>query len=217
MGFMKFDKQRYKICDWKHPGILHWILNPGCSVVELVIGQRVAKISLVDRMSDKPRFEKSYIPCPHCDTLHDERTWSFENGTGGGNWFGLYCPKCGNIIPCIMNITTALILAFLFSIWGWFRGSLKESWLRKQPERFKNLDLVHTYNPYAGYGWVREGMIFGFLMVLWGSLVTPYLSEQPYSWSNVGEQVIPAIIQGVLFGLGMKIYFGKRGKPDLQV
>lgn len=209
---MEFNKKRYKVYDWKHPGILHWLINPGCSIVELIFGQRVAKISLLDRESDKPRFERTYVPCPHCNTLHDGRTWSFENGTATKNWFGLYCPKCGNIIPCLMNFTSFLILALLFPIWGWFRKSLKENWLKKQADRFKNMDVKQTYNPYAGYGWVGEGFVTGFLMLLFKSIVEPYFSEQPHSWDIVRENILPALLFGLLVGLIMKIYFSKKGK-----
>ncbi|MBK9106904.1 MAG: hypothetical protein IPM92_00615 [Saprospiraceae bacterium] len=209
---MEFDKKRYKVYDWKQPGTLHWLLNPGCAVVELFFGQRVAKISLLDRESDKPRFERTFIPCPHCHTLHDGRTWSVENGTGFKNWFGLYCPKCGNIIPCLMNFTSFLILALLFPIWGWFRKSLKENWLKVQPDRFKSLDIEKTYNPYAGYGWIKKGFVTGFVYFLFKSLVEPYFSEQAFSWDTVKGNILPAFIFGFLFGLCMKIFMSKRGK-----
>ena len=53
-----------------------------CNVFELILGQRIPKINLEDRTSDKPRLERSYVPCPHCETLYDSRTWSTKTGTG---------------------------------------------------------------------------------------------------------------------------------------
>ena len=85
------------------------MLNPGLAINELILGQRVPKIMLIDQISDKPFMERTYVPCPHCDTYHDGRTWSQQNNTAFKNWFGLYCPNCGDIIPCIRNWTSALI------------------------------------------------------------------------------------------------------------
>jgi hypothetical protein len=54
--------------------MLHWILNPGLAINELILGQRVPKVRLEDKTIDKPRIERVLIPCPHCETLHDGRT-----------------------------------------------------------------------------------------------------------------------------------------------
>jgi len=75
-------------------------------------------------------MEWTYVPCPHCHTLHDGRIWSAKNGTHRRNWFGYYCPECGKIIPCIHNGLAFLLLAITFPIWGWFKDDLKEKWLQ---------------------------------------------------------------------------------------
>lgn len=122
-----FDESKYKIYTWKHWMILHFILNPGLAFNELILGQRIPKISLEDKTSKKPRAERSYVPCPHCDTLHDGRIWSADNGRAFKNWFGLYCPECGGIIPCVMNVTSYIILALTLPVWGWFKDDLKKT------------------------------------------------------------------------------------------
>jgi len=71
-------------------------------------------------------MEWTYVPCPHCHTLHDGRIWSAKNGTHRRNWFGYYCPECGKIIPCIHNGLAFLLLTITFPIWGWFKDDLKE-------------------------------------------------------------------------------------------
>ena len=43
---MEFNKEKYKIYTWKNWMVLHWILNPGLAINELILGQRVPKISL---------------------------------------------------------------------------------------------------------------------------------------------------------------------------
>jgi hypothetical protein len=35
---MNYDKKKYKIWDWKSPVILHWIINPGLVINELILG-----------------------------------------------------------------------------------------------------------------------------------------------------------------------------------
>ncbi|MGK0413746.1 MAG: hypothetical protein ACJA1B_001954, partial [Polaribacter sp.] len=111
---MEFDKEKFKVYSWKNWMMLHWILNPGLAINELILGQRIPKISLEDKISDKPRMERSFIPCPHCKTLHDGITWSTQNRTAFKNWFGLYCTNCEKIIPCLMNAFSFILLAITF-------------------------------------------------------------------------------------------------------
>ena len=101
---MKYDSKKWKVYTWKNWMMIHWMINPGLVINELILGQRVPKVTLEDKESNKPRIERSYVPCPHCEKLHDSRTWSTQNNTGFKNWFGLYCNNCGKIIPCLINI-----------------------------------------------------------------------------------------------------------------
>ena len=78
---MEFDKDEYKVYTWENGMVLHWILNPGLAINELILGQRVPKVSLEDRASDKPMIERSFVPCPHSEKIHDGRTWSTQTGT----------------------------------------------------------------------------------------------------------------------------------------
>ena len=128
---------------------------------------------LIDKTSEKPLMERTYIPCPHCETLHDGRTWSKENGTATKNWFGLYCPECGGIIPCLHNATFYLLMVLTYPIWGWFKKSWKEKWLKKLPpyqgggemiatvtfEKTTYADLPHKFE--AGTPNISGGIAFG--------------------------------------------------------
>lgn len=38
--------------------MLHWILNPGLAINELILGQRVPKVSLEDKSVDKPELKE---------------------------------------------------------------------------------------------------------------------------------------------------------------
>ena len=62
---MDFDKNKYKVWKLPHPMLIHWILNPGLAFNELILGQRIPKITLIDKTSDAPLMERQYVPCPH--------------------------------------------------------------------------------------------------------------------------------------------------------
>ena len=58
---MEYDKTKFKIWTWKNPIMLHWIINPGLVINELLLGQRVPKIMLIEKDSTKSLQEKTKI------------------------------------------------------------------------------------------------------------------------------------------------------------
>lgn len=209
---MNYNTDKYKVYTWKNPLVLHWIINPGLAINELVFGQKVPKVSLVDKTSDLPFIERSFVPCPHCNALHDQRTWSTQNGTAFKNWFGLYCKSCGKIIPCVYNLFSLLILALTFPIWGWFRKSLKENWLSKQAQRFENLDFEKIPNPFDKNNWFLSGLKWGLFMFVFMHLIWPFLEGTSMTWINLAKGVIVWTLSGLAFGYTMKMYTTKKGK-----
>ena len=121
---MNYDKTKYRKIDWKHFMMFHWIINPGLMINELIFGQRVPMVMLMERNTKKAWAERFKVPCPHCNNIHDNRTWNLTNKTMFKNWFGLYCPACSGVIPCLMNIGTFVVLAVSSPIWYWFRKPL---------------------------------------------------------------------------------------------
>lgn len=212
---MEFDK-KYTVYTWKNWMYLHWIINPGLVINELILGQRIPKITLVDKTSNKSKLESSYIPCPHCNTIHDAKTWSTTNKTAFKNWFGLYCPNCDNIIPCLINIFSYLILAITYPIWGWFKKPLKSSWLEKQPERFKNLDLESKPNPFAGKGWIKIGFSWGFFMFVFMTIVFPLSQGEEITLLKTLIGIPVWIIASLLFGYTMKLLMGNPQKKKIN-
>ena len=99
---MQYDKNRYQIEGLPRPRVLFWILNPFMMIFELILGIRLPKVTLIDKESDASLAERSYVPCPHCQTLNDDRIWA--KGHALGHWFGLVCPNCHQIIPCLWNL-----------------------------------------------------------------------------------------------------------------
>ncbi len=207
---MDFNKEKYKIYTWKNCLMLHWILNPVLAINELILGQRIPKIRLEDKTIDKSRFEKTFIPCPHCETFHDGRTWSIENGTAFKNWFGLYCKNCGNIIPCLTNWLSFLILIITFPVWGWFRKSLKAKWLEKQPKRYENIDIESVQNPFSKKNWIKTGLIWGMFMFLIISIGSPYFSGQEITWKTLLSGFVTWIIGGLVFAYIMKLFMKRK-------
>jgi hypothetical protein len=83
--------------------VLHWIINPGLAFNELVLGQTIPKVMLIEKEGERPLFQRSLIPCPHCNTLHSGLKWTAKNKTAFKNWFGIYCDHCSGIIPVQRN------------------------------------------------------------------------------------------------------------------
>ncbi len=203
---MNFDKSRYKVYTWKNWMMLHWIINPGLAINELILGQRVPKVSLEDKTIDKPRIERTLIPCPHCNALHDGRTWSTQNGTAFKNWFGLYCMDCGGVIPCLTNALSIIVLVVTYPIWGWFRKGWKAKWLEKQPERYKDIDIEHIPNPFDKKNWIKTALQWGFFMFLFMEILFRYFIDgKEINLESILKGLIIWTISGLTFGYVMKL------------
>jgi hypothetical protein len=214
---MTFDTNNYKVYTWKNWMMLHWILNPGLAINELLFGQRVPKISLEDKTLNKPRFERSFVPCPHCHTLHDSRTWSAQNGTHFQNWFGLYCKDCGQVIPCLMNGLTFIVLTLTFPLWGWYRKSLKKKWLAKQPQRYQNIDIEQVENPFFGRKWMINGISWGLFMYLIMAILVPLAEGSSITLSKTSLELLFWTIGGLWYGYIVKLITNDSGTKQIKI
>jgi hypothetical protein len=197
---MNYDTQKYKIWNWKNPMMLHWIINPGLAVNELLLGQRVPKVMLIEKDKSKPLPERSFIPCPHCHTLHSGLKWSVQNKTAFKNWFGLYCDHCGGIIPCLWNATSLVLLALTFPLWYWFKDRWKQRWLEVQQEKFsKPLQLSKPE-----FVWWKTGLGFGLSMFVGVDLLFPLLDGSGISGIKLLIGIPIWIVVGLAFGRIMK-------------
>ena len=211
---MKYDKIKYKIWDWKSPVILHWIINPGLVINELILGQTIPKVMLIEREGDKPFFERSLVPCPHCGTLHNGLKWSFQNKTAFKNWYGFYCDNCGKIIPPQRNLTSLLILTITFPLWGWFRKTLKENWLKKQPERYKNINLELPKKKNTTKNWLKSGLFFGLFMYVMMTFIFPLIEQESINIKQILISIPLWLIAGLGWGYTMKIWVNKKEKKS---
>ena len=212
MKNMEYDKTKFITKTWKHWTMIHWILNPGLVVNELILGQRVPKIQLIDKTTNKPLMERQFVPCPHCENLNDGRLWSKKNGFG--NWFGLYCPNCGKTIPCLRNLTSLIVLILTFPIWIWFVKRLKKNWLSKQPARFENIKLEET--TYENTSWLKLGFGWGGFMYVFMTLVNPLIDGDKINLKMILIGIPIWTIAGLGFGYTMKYLMGKRVKSETK-
>ncbi len=194
--------------------MIHWIINPGLVVNELIFGQRIPKIILIEKDSKKSYAERSFIPCPHCNTIHSGLKWSEQNGTAFNNWFGLYCDHCGKIIPCLWNVTSLVILAATFPIWHWFKDRWKERWLKTQKEKFsKPLNLTMP-----DVKWWTIGLRFAVGYFIIERLITYLIMQEDFIWKKLVGHIIGSLILGLIFGYVFKnMVLKKPGKSNKTV
>jgi len=211
---MNYDKEKYKIKDWKSPEILHWIINPGLVIPELIFGLAIPKVMLIEREGDKPFYQRSFIPCPHCGALHPGVKYSTQNKTALKNWFGLFCDNCKGIIPIQRNLTSLIILTITYPIWGWFKKSLKQKWLDKQPERYKNLNLEIIEKKNTTKNWLKRGLLFGLFMFVATQIIYPLIENKEITQKNILIGIPFWLICGLGWGLIMKRLMNKKGKEN---
>ncbi len=191
--------------------MLHWIINPGLVVNELIFGQRVPKIMLLEKDLKNYYVGRNFIPCPHCNTIHPELKWSAQNGTAFNNWFGLYCDHCGKIIPCLRNLTSLVILAATFPVWYWFKDRWKEKWLKTQKEKFsKPLKLT-----IPNVKWWTIGLRFALGYFILDRLFDYLILQEDFIWKKIVGHIVSSSILGLIFGYVFKnIVLRKSRKPN---
>lgn len=209
---MEYDKTKFTAWTWKHWSMIHWILNPGLAINELILGQRVPKVLLFDKTTNKPLMERQFVPCPHCGELNDGRLWAKKNGFK--NWFGYYCPTCGNTIPCLRNLTSLIVIILTFPIWIWFVKSWKQNWLNKQPARFENLNLKEI--KHENTSWVKTGIGWGGIMFILVTIVNPLIAGKEITLPMILIGIPIWIVAGLAFGYIMKYWMGKLNTTEIH-
>jgi len=200
---MEFDKDTYKVCKLPHPLLLHWIINPGLAFNELILGQRVPKITLIDKTSDAPVMERQYVPCPHCKAINDARLWSKNNSFG--HWFGYVCPKCHGKIPCLWNLTSLLLLAATFPIWIWIKILGESKWLEREKNRLSRV-MISGLPEAQNTSWLKMGLAFGALM--FSMMVIPKAFQNQLDAIDIAVHAIIWLGAGLAFGGLMKLVVG---------
>jgi len=212
---VEYDRKKYKIWNWKSPVILHWMINPGIVISDLILGQTIPKIMLIEREGEKPFYQRSLVPCPHCGTLHNGLKWSVQNKTAFKNWYGFYCDNCGKIIPPQRNFTSLIILAITFPIWAWFRKPLKENWIKRQPERYKNVNLEIPRKKNSTKKWLKLGLFWGLFMYITMTFLFPLIEQEQISSKKILIGIPIWLFGALFFGYSMKIWMNRKGEKPI--
>ncbi len=207
---MQYDKLKFKAIQLPNPMLLHWIINPAMAVNELLLGQRVPKVTLIDQDSDKPLVERQIVPCPHCNAMNDGMLWS--KGNSFGHWFGYVCPECEGKIPCLWNLTSLIILAITSPLWYWFRRSAEQKWLAKEYQR---VSVMKSQAKLSGpttkpVSFTKMGLFFGFFMFL--LTLTIQAIQTGLTVENTLKALAFNTLGGIFFGLAMKLFLNQKSK-----
>lgn len=210
---MESFKSEYRLWTWKNIYMLHWIINLGLAINELFLGQRVPKIMLIKEESTKTLPEKSFVPCPHCGTIHPSLEWSSQNKTAFGNWFGLYCNHCGKVIPCLRNLTSLVIIVITFPIWIWFKKIFFKKWLTIQKEKFSK-PLKLSAPEYSVW---LHGLKIGIGYYILIMLTKFVIFQETFTWKKPIGNFIGAMIIGFVSAAIIKEMIMKKGGKEKPV
>ena len=218
MKHPEYDRSKYKVWALPHPLILHWVINPGLVFNELILGQRIPRVSLIERNSDKPLIERTYVPCPHCGVMHDGRIWG--KGNAFGHWFGYVCPTCSKTIPCLWNVFSLIVLVVTAPIWFLPAKLLRPKWLDYEKQRLarrKDQPLIKAKE----INWLLRGtFMFGGIMWIALSVVPQVAKVQSgtdINWNAIGIQLLGWLFAGFMWGAVMQFWMNKRGKKSKEV
>ncbi len=217
---MDVDEEKYEVWNWRKLSFFHYIINPGVAVGELIMGQRTPKVILIDKHSPKAFVQRSYVPCPSCETMHNASVWSIQNKTANKNWYGLYCPSCGETIPCLRNGFSWILIMLTYPLWFWKKEDWKAKWLKKQKKRFANyngdpieLNKLIWWKMgaiFAGVMFVLMTVVFKAITLFFVDVEGDYMSH----FFDVKFLIVSAFswaLGGLVFALVMKYYLGKKG------
>ena len=206
---MQYDKNRFKVWALPHPLVLVWVLFPGAILSELILGQRLPKVMLIDKESDKPLMERTYVPCPHCETLNDGRLWAKWNAFG--HWFGFVCPSCHQVIPCLWNVFSLVVLAITFPLWYFPARFFRRRWLEIEKETLVKV-LERPLIQIKFIHWLLMG-VFGWGILSW-VLFEGWQVLDGGEWDlmkMIGNLPI-WLVSGFVWGLWMHLFMNRKGR-----
>lgn len=197
---MTIDKTKYHVWKWYHVFRLIWILNPIEVLYDLFLGKRIPKVTLIEKKNKKPFYYKAYVQCPHCETIHSILKWTPQNNTCFGNWFGWYCDHCGNIIPCLRNITSMIFMAISYPFWYPSNEKRKAEWLIKQKSKFSG----PLYSGAPIYPWWYEGFTWANYFIVVMILFNIFHDEEVIDLPRVLMYLFEWLSSALFYGLLMK-------------
>ena len=101
-----------------------------------------------------------------------------------------------------------------FPIWGWFRKTLKQNWLAKQPDRYKNINLEIPEKKNSTKNWLKSGLFFGLFMYVSMIIIFPLIKGEEITQRNLLIGLPFWLIGGLGWGYMMKRWMNKKGKEN---
>jgi len=198
--------KRLELPNWM---LVHWVLNPGLAINELILGQRLPKVMLICQSCPGPLMERQYVLCPECETIHDGRLWAGLRGFG--NWLGYVCPTCKQRIPCLWNVCSLLLLCLLSPLWYLPYRLYFRDRLGSPPAQQPNAPLPTVKN----VKWWKMGLGYGVFM--W---VAMSLAPAVAAYGKTGRMPMHILLSGgviwllagVAFGLFMYLFMSRKSK-----
>jgi hypothetical protein len=200
----------WKRWDQRHPLMIHYMLNPTLCFNELVLGQRLPKVMLTCNTCNEPFVDRSYVLCPACETLHRGRLWSKK--AAFAHWFGLVCPSCHSVIPCLWNVWSLLILAVTFPLWYLPARMIKPQWLEFEKKRIARAGK-EPLQAASEIPWIALGVFaLGGLMWTTFSVGVAVAAIAYQTWTLlllIPAGIPPSVAGGYLWGLIMKWWMNR--------
>ena len=189
--------------------LLHWVINPGLAFNELILGQRIPRVSLECRSCDLPRMERSFVCCPACHAIHDSRIWSGRHGFG--NWLGLVCPSCGERIPCLWNIFSLALLSVTAPLWYFPVRYYRQHAIVSRP----SLEISDSNRFDSKRSWLCPALSWGtfmFVVMTLAPFIQRGLASGYWNWVELSIGGLTWCVGGFAFGWLLSQYLGKTRK-----
>lgn len=202
---MNYDTEKYKIWKLPNPLLLHWVLNPGLAFNEIILGQRIPAVTLIDKTSSAPLMERQYIPCPACGEIHNAKLWA--EGNAFGHWLGFICPSCKSKIPCLWNLTSLALLVVLSPLWFPLKLMFEKKYIEFEVSRSAKQRL-NIQNPSGKLIWLKVGLFFGLFIFV-------FFLYRSHAYSGIPlEKMVKVgavcLLGGAFFSGFMWFFLGRR-------
>lgn len=213
---MEFDRERFDVIKLPHWALVHWVLNPGLAINELVLGQRLVQVSLIDHTSPAPLVDRTYYPC---DTCGAQNAAGLYERRRIGNHAGLVCAACGDKLPTLKNALSWVVLMITWPLWKPLERRFGPGLLARQRAAL-TADAAIDAPPPKPVSALNMGLMFGCTMGVFffvQSLVQ-LSAATPGDWVSAGIGAgLGGTIAGVIFGATMKAVLARGGRSSAPV
>ncbi|MCL1057240.1 hypothetical protein L2729_04430 [Shewanella gelidimarina] len=204
---MRYDPNKYQILQLPSPLLLFWAINPVLAINELVLGQRLPEVMLIEKHSKQPLSARQVVPCPHCHAMNPGMLWS--NGNAFGHWFGYVCPECSGVIPCLWNFTSLLLLTLSAPLWWLMKQPLKKRWLARSYQKVTAMK-ANPPTPNKNHCSIKIGQTFAVTIFLLMLLIPT--NEPSWSLQQAGISLLLSSFLGVMFAQLMALIMSRSKK-----